>query len=379
MKKFNIVIFTIARSDFGILKNIIKKIELDQRFNLDLMVGAAHYSKTFGSTLNEIKDINIKNLKKIKFNYKNSSNLDVVEYFKETMSGVSKILNKKKVDALILLGDRYEALAAAMTSFQLNIPIFHLCGGSITEGSLDDTYRYCISKMSTIHFLETNDHKKNLIKLNIKKNLFVIGSPSLENYNKDLINKNDFELKYNYKFKKSKNILVCCFNPETTLSIKKNINKLDMFIKFLNQLDQNIIFTYPNSDQGYLEYIRLIKKKLKKKNILVVKNLGKKNYFSLLNFANIVIGNSSSGIIETGSFKIPTINLGDRQKKRVCNNNIIHSKFNLISMRKAYKVATSKKFIKKMSRIKNIYYQKKTSENFINISYNFLKKTMTIL
>lgn len=374
MKKFNVVIFTIARSDFGILKNIIKKIELDQRFNLSLIVGAAHYSKTFGSTLNEIKEINIKNLKKIKFNYKNSSNLDIIEYFKKTMSSVSKILNKRKVDAFILLGDRYEALAAAMTSFQMNIPIFHLCGGSITEGSLDDTYRYCISKMSTMHFLETKHHKKNLINLNIKKNLFVVGSPSLENYNKDLINKDDFELKYNFNLNNSKNILVCCFNPETSLTIKENINKLNIFIKFLNQLNQNVVFTYPNSDQGYRKYIGLIKKKLTKKNILLVKNLGKKNYFSLLSFANIVIGNSSSGIIETGSFKIPAINLGNRQKKRICNKNIIHSEFKLTSMHKAYKVATSKKFIKKIKQIKNVYYKNKTSENFINLSYNFLKK-----
>ena len=142
---------------------------------------------------------------------------------------------------------------------------------------------------------------------------------------------------------------------------------------FLRKTNENIVFTYPNADKDFKKYIDQLKKFSNKKNFFIIKNLGKINYFSLLNFSDIVIGNSSSGIIETGNFKIPTINLGKRQKNRFSNINVVNSSFREKEMLKAYKYVISKKFKNKIKNMKNIYYKKDCSLNFTNILYNLLK------
>ena len=142
-------------------------------------------------------------------------------------------------------------------------------------------------------------------------------------------------------------------------------------LKFLSKIDENIVFTYPNADVGFKDYIKLINKYLKnKKNSAIVQNLGILNYHNLLNHADLLIGNSSSGIIESASFKIPTINVGDRQKKRFANKNVLHSRFNIYNLQRCYNKATSNKFISGLKKITSIYYKKNTAQNSLNIIYN---------
>ena len=279
----------------------------------------------------------------------------------------SNFFNNKKIDASIILGDRYEMLAISIASLNYNIPIMHFCGGSETLGSLDNIYRYSISKMATVHFLETNYHKNNLKKIGIKKNLFVVGAPALENLNK--------RKKFNFVSKNKKKIIVACFHPETTKTKAFNRKNITTLLKFLSKIDENIIFTYPNADLGFKDYIKLIKKFLKnKKNTSIVQNLGISNYYNLLSRVDLLIGNSSSGIIEGGSFKIPVINVGDRQKKRLADKNVLHAKFKTSSLQKCYKKALSGKFISGLRNLKSIYYKKNTAQSSLNIIYNKLNE-----
>lgn len=369
MKKINICTFTVARSDFGLLENILIKLNIDERFNSDIFVGSAHYSNLFGKTSNLI----LKKKLKVTAFQKDKISSDIVTNIESNLKYSNKVLKKKNYKACIILGDRYEMMGIAISCINLNIPIIHLCGGSETIGSLDNIYRYCISKMAYAHFVETKKHKNNLIRNHIKDNISIIGAPGLENYNTNLLTINEFEKKFKLKFDNSKKILLCCFHPDTTIDTSNNLKYLKIFLLFLKKIDQSIVFTYPNADKDFKKYISELKKFSNKKNFFLIKNLGKTNYFSLLKFSDIVIGNSSSGIIETGTFKIPSINLGKRQEKRYSNINVVNCPFNEKEMLKAYKYVISKKFKNKIKNIKNIYYKKNCSQNFTNIIYNLLK------
>ena len=369
--KINLAVFTAARSDFGILRNLITSIEKDERFNLTLIINSAHSESKFGNTDKEIKEINVKNKVYLKFKYRKSEPEDILNYYAKITKEISNIIKKNRPDAFIIMGDRYEMLSAAFTCLQYQVPIIHLCGGSITLGSLDNIYRDNISRMSDLHLVETIWHKNRLKKIGIQKNVHVVGAPALENLH--LIKKTPFSeviQKFNFKMDISKKIIVACFHPETNISKKKNIQNLKNFLIFLKSRNENIIFTYPNADYGFNDYIKTIKiYLLNKKNCNIVKSLGVKYYYTLLKNSDLLIGNSSSGIIESASFRIPTINLGNRQNCRIANKNVIHSNFELKNINDAFKRIKNKSFIKE---IKNIYFKKNTSIKSLNLINNFV-------
>lgn len=375
MKKFKITLFTVARSDFGIMKNIIIRAEKDRRFKLKLIVGAAHKANIFGLTRNEVEKFKIKNKKIFNFKYTDSSEQDILKYFRKTIKETQSLFLKNKPDCALITGDRYEMLAIAICCHIFKVPIAHFCGGSETHGSLDNQYRFAISKMAKFHFLETIHHKKYLIKNQITKNLHVVGAPALEEIEirdreKKNLNETKKKLISELNLNPKKNTVTACFHPETTSSISYNIKNLKIFIKFLKKTDANIIFTFPNADTGFKKYIELIKKKLSNyKNIKLIKNLGLKKYYTLLSISSILIGNSSSGIIESASFNLPTINLGNRQKKRFSPKNVFHCPFNLNFIKKNYDKA-----IKAKIKIENPYYKKNCSKKVLDILYKELNK-----
>ena len=359
----NLAVFTAARSDFGIIRNLITLIEKDQKFNLTLIINSAHSENKFGNTDKEIKEINVKNKVYLKFRYRNSEPEDILNYYAKITQEISNFIKKSRPAAFIIMGDRYEMLAAAFTCLQYQVPIIHLSGGSITLGSLDNIYRDNISKMSDLHLVETIWHKNRLKKIGIQKNVFVVGAPALENLH--LFKKTSFSeviKKFNLKIDISKKIIVACFHPETNISKEKNTRNLKNFLKFLRSRNENIILTYPNADSGFNDYIKIIKLYLSnKKNVNVVKNLGIKYYYAVLKKSDLLIGNSSSGIIESASFNLATINLGNRQKYRFTNKNVIHSSFDQNKIKDAINKTKKKIFIKKTKNVKNIYFKKNTS------------------
>lgn len=369
MRTFKISILTVGRSDLGIMKSIIQSSEKDKRFLTELVVGSAHNSKIFGTNYKEIKQLDIKKKFYFKFKYTDSDTKNVLGYFSKTIKEASRYLQTSRPDCVLILGDRYEALAMAITCLNYNVKVAHFCGGSKTVGSLDDKYRILISKISNFHFLETKFHKKNLIKENINKNLFVVGAPALEeikNHNISL-KKIKKDLKLNLDIKKK--IIISCFHPETTITIKQNLKNLKELIQFVLKSNQNVIFTFPNADVGFNTYIKLIENMLlKKNNINLIKNLGTKYYYSLLKKSHIMVGNSSSGIIESSSFYIPVINLGNRQKDRFAPSNVFNCSFNSKLILKL----NNKLLNKSKIRIKNPYFKSSCSKNVLNILFKKL-------
>ena len=373
MKK--IAIFSAARSDFGILKNIIIAVEKNNKYHLNLIINSAHISNKFGQTVNEIKEIKIKKKIYLKFRYKDSNPKNLIFYFNNILKEISNYIEINKPSTFIIMGDRYEMLACAFACLQYQLPIIHLCGGSITLGSLDNIYRDSISKMSSLHLVESKFHKKRLNEIGIKKNIHIVGAPALENITSIKMNSISNVIKeFNIKIDLKKKTLIACFHPETNMNIKYNVNNLKKFLIFLRDRNENIIFTYPNADHGFNKYIKEINfYLLKKNNCSIIKSLGIKNYYTLLSNSDVLIGNSSSGMIESSSFKIPTINLGNRQKNRFHGKNVIHSSFELNDIKKSINKALSKKFKKKMSKIKNPFFKKNTSKEIVKILNNYLK------
>ena len=318
---YNIAYFSSNRSDYGIAKHFLKRIDSSNKFNLHIIVSGNHFLKKFGYSYAEIKKNNYKLVNLLRLEEKDLNR----PYFK--LAKLHDIFIKKKINFLILLGDRFETLICANIAHFLNIPILHLHGGEKTSGSKDDNYRHSISKLSQYHFVTHQDYKKRLIQLGEKSSsIFNFGPFAYENIVKSLEEKPSFD-KYEITFLNlRKKMIVVNFHSSKT-SINYNASDFMKILICLSKIkDIKILFTAPNPDIGYKHIINYIRAFVKKNtSSIFIPNLGQKKYFHILNFTDIVIGNSSSGIIEVPYFKIPVINVGDRQKGRLSSSYIFNT------------------------------------------------------
>ena len=375
MKK-NIILITVNRSDYGIQKKLIKLLSIDKSINFKLVVTGTHLDKKYGYTIKEINNDKIKVDKKIK---NRSSYYNENEFIKIISKNNLEFFNyykKIKPDLIIVLGDRYELLSAVIPTILLNIPVAHIHGGEKTLGSFDDTIRNMITEVASLHFTCHDIYKKRVAEIkNSKKNIYNYGSLSVENI-KDYSfeSKKYLEKKFQLKFVKI-NILIT-YHPET----RNNSNNEENFLQLLKAIKKfkkiNFFFTLPSPDPGNKKIINLIMNFCKiNKNCFFVYSFGKKSYFSILNHIDGVIGNSSSGILEVPSFKIPTLNIGDRQFGRIQAASILNCENNHKKIEKNINKILNKNFKKKIKKTKNIFYKKHTAKNtiskikkFINVS-----------
>jgi GDP/UDP-N,N'-diacetylbacillosamine 2-epimerase (hydrolysing) len=372
--KKKILFVTSSRADYSPSKSFIKLLKKRLKKDFYLLVTGTHLSKKDGYTIQEIKDDRIKidfkiNILSHKNKYFNKTTQIAVITFKKFIEFFSKF----KPNLLIILGDRFEILPIAYAAYLNNICIAHINGGEITEGSIDDSIRHSITKLSYLHFCSTEINKKRIINFgeNPKrvKNFGYIGIDTLRN--SKLLDKKTLTNNLNIKFNKKN--LILTFHPETFETKNHNKKKALLIINTLiKHKDINFFITASNIDKGGEEINKIFKKASKKnKNFRYFKSLGEKYYFSLLQFCDGIIGNSSSGIIECPSFKKGTINLGNRQQGRTISKLIIQSNINKKSIDFAIKKLYSKNFKKKLRFINNLYEKKNTAKNM----FNFIKKT----
>ena len=361
--KNKIVIVTSSRAEYGLLANLINLFDQNNKFDLELVVIGQHLSKKYGMTLDQFFKNKI-SIKKIKTLRNGTSIKSITGTFQNSFISFSNYLIKRKVDLVILLGDRYETLACANAVFLNNINLAHIQGGEKTYGSMDDTFRHVISKFSNIHFTSHELYKKRLIQLGEKKeHIFNVGSLGAENSKKyNLKSKQEIINKYSINIKDR--IFLVTFNMSINDEISTEMT-IKNFLKCLKYFkDVTVIFTFPNSDLKTDKLTMIINDyKKKNKNFYAFKSLGVIDYLSVMNFCDVVIGNSSSGIFETPSFKKPTVNIGNRQLGRIKAKNIIDSKCSFNAILRSIKYAISKKFQKNINKVKNPYYKKDTSLN----------------
>ncbi len=374
-KSKKISIISSSRADYGILKNLIVKLSNDKKFNLDFIVTGSHLDKKYGKTISFIKKDKVIINHKIRINLGKTSKLNISHIISEYIKKISKYLDKSRPDGIIILGDRYEMLAIATVANIFNIPIFHLHGGEVTSGSYDDQIRHSITKLSFLHFASTLRAKNRIIQMGEdKKRVFFVGSLGVENLLK-YKKKNNLTKIFDFKLK-NKKILISYHSQ--TKNIK--LSRLD-FLNILKALKYfkncSLIFTKPNHDFDSDFILKNIKKFLKtNKNAILISSLGQENFYECLKNFDCIVGNSSAGIIEAPSAKIPSVNIGNRQEGRDMAKSVYTIKGNQIIIRKILnKILSSKK----IRNFKNPYFKNtKPSDLIISIlkKYDFSKSVI---
>ena len=370
MKKF--CVFSGSRSEYGLLKSLIKRLNNSKKTSLNLIVSGSHLIKKFGNSIEEIKNDKIKISKKINFKFKNKTinSKNMTDNASNLISNLSKYLIIKKPEALILLGDRYETFIAGVAGVVSKTKIVHIHGGELTFGSRDDLYRHAITKMSNFHFVSTELYKKRLKQIGEdQKNIFKVGALCNDNIKKlKILNQKFLEKNLKTNFYK-KNILVS-IHPNTK-SKKKNIMELNEIFKSFSKFNNyKFFFSSPNSDENSEDIIFRIKSFCKKnKNTYYKASFGHELFLNLIKKCDLVIGNSSSAIIEAPLLGTPSINIGDRQKGRERSEYTYDCKIDRNKIISLMKRILNKKR-KKLNLQKNPYYGKDVS----NKVYNTLKK-----
>ena len=367
-----ICVVTGTRAEYGLLYWLLKEIEADNDLKLQIIVTGMHLSPEFGLTYKEIeKDFKID--KKIDMLLSSDTAIGISKSMGLAQISFSEAYDSLKPDIVVVLGDRYEIFSAASAAMVARIPMAHIHGGETTEGAFDEAIRHSITKMSHLHFTATDEYRNRVIQLGEHPcRVFNVGGMGIENIKRlKLLNKEEFEESIKFKLNK-KNILVT-FHPVTL----ENNTAEEQFQELLNAIDKledtNIIFTKANSDTDGRVINSMIDEyvsKNKDKSIYFT-SLGQLRYLSALQHVNAVVGNSSSGLAEAPSFKIATINIGDRQKGRVKASSVVDCEPNRKSILKAFGRIYSDKFQQNLKNTINPYGNELASKKIVEI----IKKT----
>ena len=368
MNKRKICVVTGTRAEYGLLYWLMKEIESDSDLELQLIVTGMHLSPEFGLTYKEIeKEFKIN--KKIEMLLSSDTPIGISKSMGLAQISFAEVYEELKPNMLVVLGDRYEILSAVNSAMIGQIPIAHLHGGETTEGAFDEAIRHSITKMSHLHFVATDEYKNRVIQLGEHPSrVFNVGAMGIENIKRlNLLANKEFEKSINFKLNK-KNILVT-FHP-VTLEKSTAKKQFKTLLKAIDELKETtIIFTKANSDTDGRVINGMIDKYVKKHSNKAVgfTSLGQLRYLSALQYMDVVVGNSSSGLIEAPSFKIGTINIGDRQKGRIMADSVINCLSNKTDIVNAFQVCYSHGFKDILSKIKNPYSQGQVSKNIIKI------------
>ncbi len=367
MKKIAIV--TGTRAEYGLLKPLIRELSSHQEMILQLIVTGMHLSSKFGLTYKEIEEDGYTITKKVPDNLSGDTANDITKAVASALVGLEEAYEELKPDFLIVLGDRTEILAAATAAMIKGIPIGHIHGGETTEGAYDEAIRHAVTKMSYLHFTSTDVYRKRVIQLGESPNrVFNVGSIAIDSIrNIKLLDEKSFEESIGVKLKR-KNILIT-FHP-VTLENQTGGEQFKEILKSLDVLeDVLLIFTKPNSDKGGSVIIEMIDKYVTENHNKAISftSMGQLRYLSALQYMDVVVGNSSSGIYEVPIFKKPTINIGDRQKGRLMPESVINCAPKSENITEALQLAFSGDFIKKTQNLKNIYGDGNTTSYIMKV------------
>lgn len=367
LKKIKVLFFTGNRSEYGLLAPIIKKISEDEEMTYSLIVSGAHLSEKHGNTVKEIERDGLKIDYKLDIDSFGRSAQDIVFEVSDLIRKVGPIIIKEKPDYFFVLGDRYETFAAAQTAFLNRIPIAHSGGGNITQGGcLDDTIRHLITKMASLHFVTCEENRKNIMKLGEESwRVIMSGSPAVETaMNEELLSKEYLEKELGITFNKP--VILFTQHPVAS-SWEESRAQIRESLKALRETEYQVIITYPNSDAGAAEIIEEYKKWSNFDKFIFVENLGRIKYLSLMKYVNVVVGNSSSGLLETPIFKTPSVNIGNRQKGRIRSTNVIDVDYSTFEIKKAIDICVNdSNFLKSVKESVNPFGNGKTSSIIVD-------------
>lgn len=379
MKKICIV--TGTRAEYGLLKPLIRRVAEDKELELQLYVTGAHLSPEFGLTYQEIENDNIHIKRKIEMLLSADTSSSVVKSMGMEMIGFADALAEDQPDLMIVLGDRYEILAAATAAMIFKIPIAHIHGGELTEGAIDEAIRHSITKMSQLHFVTMDKYKQRVIQLGEQPDrVFNVGSLGVESIKTlSLLTKSELEKRLNFSF--NGKVAIVTYHPVTLEKIDEAKKQFEILLLALDRYPElRVIFTKANADMGGRSINKLIDDAVEenKERYIAFDSIGQLRYLSALQFCSIVIGNSSSGIIEVPSFHVPTVNIGNRQCGRVRSASVIDCDNTAASITDSISIGLSEEFRNKIKHIENPYEQQGTSQKIVEIIKNSLYEGINV-
>lgn len=378
----NICVITGTRADFGILYPVMKAVDSTPGLNLQVIATSMHLMREFGYTINEIKREKLKVNEFVNISYREDSGRAMANSVGKAISLFSQSFTRLRPAIVIVLGDRGEMLAAAITANYMNIPVAHLYGGEVS-GHVDGVIRHAITKLSHIHFTATEKSKERVLGLGEERGrVFMVGASSLDRILNEPLPAEEMLLK-KYKISKKEPLALVTQHPIATQE-NEAARQINTTLEVLVDLKLQAIIFYPNADAGGRRMINVIKKYAKFSNIKAFKSIPHKEYLGLMKIADVMIGNSSSGIIEAPSFHLPVVNIGTRQAGRERAENIIEADYSKDRIERAVKKALyDEKFKHQVRRSESPYGRGQAGRAIagilsrLTIDKKLLQKTLT--
>lgn len=364
-----ICIITGSRAEYGLLSGLMQAIKADESLTLQIIATNMHLSPEFGLTYKEIEKDGFAIDRKVEMLLSSDTANATTKSVGLGTIGFADAYEDLRPDMIVVLGDRFEILAAVSAALFYKIPVAHLHGGEITEGAYDDCIRHAITKMSHLHFTSTEEYRNRVIQLGEQpERVFNVGAIGVENIrNTLLLSKEDLE--QSLQFKLGNNSILVTYHP-TTLEYSTAEEQCRNLLETLDAFPHNrIIFTLPNSDTDgriIMKQIHEFVEKNRERSIAFT-SLGKVRYLSTLQYITAVVGNSSSGIIEVPSFGIPTLNIGNRQKGRIAAESVFHCSTNKNEIKRGLRKVLSDTVQKEARKQTNPYDKQGTTDVILRI------------
>lgn len=370
--KRKIAVFTGGRAEYGLLYWLMKDIVESDSLDLCLIVSGMHLSPEFGETWKVIEADGFFIDSKVEILLSSDTSVGVIKSMGLGLIGFADALDRLRPDVLIVLGDRFEALAIVQAALIMRIPVAHIHGGEITEGAYDDSIRHAITKMANIHFVANERYRHRVIQMGESpRSVLNVGAVGLDHVRRTSL-MNRLELAQSLGFKIDGPYIVVTYHPVTALEESPENTFLSL-LQALNKFsDYQLIFTYPNADNGGRALIPLLEKyALQDPNrVLAIPSLGFRRYLSAISMASAVVGNSSSGIIEAPSFYTPSVNIGVRQLGRLAADSVVHCFADASAIEDALRIALSKEFSLACKDVTNPYGQGNASSVIVEFLEN---------
>jgi UDP-N-acetylglucosamine 2-epimerase (non-hydrolysing)/GDP/UDP-N,N'-diacetylbacillosamine 2-epimerase (hydrolysing) len=351
----SIAVVTVARSDYGIYRPVLRAIALDPHLELRIIASGMHLSPEFGYTARAIEEDGFTISDRVEMLLSGDSPESVAKSVGLGVIGFSQVFGRSRPDILVVLGDRFEMYAAALAALPFKIPVAHLHGGELTSGAIDDALRHSMTKLSHLHFVSTEDYRRRVIQLGEDPDRIVVsGAPSLDQIETEpRLTASELEKRFGVKLSPAP--LLVTFHP-VTLEYENTESQIGELLAALDQLQLPVVFTAPNADTSGRIVRQAIEHFVKTHDrAWLVENFEQQGYFTFLDMALAMVGNSSSGIIEAASFGLPVVNIGSRQCGRVRGANVIDTGYGRDEVRKAIQRAIAPEFRQAISSRANPY------------------------
>jgi GDP/UDP-N,N'-diacetylbacillosamine 2-epimerase (hydrolysing) len=363
-----ICVVTGTRAEYGLLRWVMQGIKDESELELQIIATGMHLSPEFGLTFSEIERDGFQIDRKIEMLTSSDSSVGIAKSMGLGLIGFADALNELKPDMVVVLGDRFEIFAAVSAALVARIPVAHLHGGETTEGAFDEALRHSITKMSHLHFVAAEEYRKRVIQLGEHPDrVFLVGGLGVDSIKRlKLLSRAELEDSINFKIG-NKNLLIT-FHPVTLENSTAPEQMFELLEALAPLTDTQLIFTLPNADNDGRALIKMVRQFVAKHpNAQAYTSLGQLRYLSCVAQVDGVIGNSSSGLTEVPSYKKGTINIGDRQKGRLCAKSVINCEPNKLSIQVALKKLYSEEFQVTLRGSKNPYGNGGASEKVVKI------------